>query len=143
MIELTWRPCCRFSASMWGQRDLPPEAVRLAVGPGLKIGRSTHDEKQLSMADQDPAVDVVALGPIFTTESKVNPEPVVGLAGLRRAQGLTTKPLVAIGGIGLSNLCRVLEAGADSVAMISAFGDAASSRGEISSRARQLVAAAA
>jgi thiamine-phosphate pyrophosphorylase len=64
-------------------------------------------------------VDYVAIGPVFATASKANPDPVVGLEGVRRARAATGKPLVAIGGITRDNCRQVREAGADSVAVIS------------------------
>ena len=130
-----------------GQDDLPPEAVRRVVGSDLKVGRSTHGEAQLREAEADPDVDVVALGPIFATRSKHRaarpPDPEVGLDLVRRTGAWRCKPLVAIGGIGAANLARVLEAGADAVAMIAALGDASSTLGEISRNARRLLDAAA
>lgn len=125
-----------------GQDDLPPRAVRRAVGPGLRVGRSTHDEEQLRAAAADPDVDVVALGPVFATRSKERPDPVVGLELLRRARAATDKPLVAIGGIDAGNLSAVLAAGADAVAMIGALGGAASATAEIAENARRLLARA-
>jgi thiamine-phosphate pyrophosphorylase len=103
-----------------GQEDLPPEAARRIIGPGSKrwLGVSTHNQKQFVEADQTSA-DYIALGPIFATNSKVNPDPVVGVEGLRRARGLTRKPLVAIGGITRANARSVIDAGADCVAVIS------------------------
>jgi len=126
-----------------GQDDLPPGAVRRAVGPGLVIGRSTHDEEQLRAADADPDVDVVAFGPVFATRSKERADPVVGLARLRRARASTAKPLVAIGGIDAGNLAAVLAAGADTVAMIGALGGASSTAAEVARNAERLLAAAA
>lgn len=125
-----------------GQEDLPPEAVRRAAGPDLRIGRSTHGEDQLRAADADRDVDVVALGPIFATRGKERPDPVVGLELLRRARAWTEKPLVAIGGIDAGNVARVLAAGADAAALIGALGGASSSLAEISANARRLLAAA-
>ena len=81
------------------------------------VGLSTHDEEQVRAA-QAGCADYVAVGPIFATSSKANAEPVVGLAGLRRARTLTTKPIVAIGGITRENVRSVMDAGADSVAVI-------------------------
>jgi thiamine-phosphate pyrophosphorylase len=101
-----------------GQEDLPPARVRELVGPDIWIGFSTHNEAQLRAADREPA-DYLALGPIFATGSKENPDPVVGLAELARLRPLTAKPLVAIGGITRDNVRQVLEAGADAVAVIS------------------------
>jgi thiamine-phosphate pyrophosphorylase len=101
-----------------GQEDLPPARVRALVGPEVWIGFSTHNEAQLRAGDREPA-DYLALGPIFATGSKENPDPVVGLVQLARLRPLTAKPLVAIGGITRDNVRQVLEAGADAVAVIS------------------------
>ncbi len=123
-----------------GQRDLSPEDARRAVSPaaghpasgpsqqregwgtraagGRMVGVSTHTEAQVRVADASCA-DYVAIGPVFTTGTKADTEPVVGLGGVRRARGLTARPLVAIGGITLANARSVIEAGADSVAVIS------------------------
>ena len=101
-----------------GQDDLPVDAVRRIVGPNAILGTSTHNPGQLRLADQTDA-DYLAIGPIFATSSKLNPDPVVGLEGVRLARSLTRKPLVAIGGITRLNCQSVLDAGADSVAVIS------------------------
>ena len=101
-----------------GQEDLSPESVRGIIGPELWLGVSTHNPEQLSEADLTSA-DYLAIGPVFATSSKENPDPVVGLEGVRRARALTRKPLVAIGGITRTNAASVIEAGADSVAVIS------------------------
>jgi len=101
-----------------GQDDLSPEAARLIVGAARWLGVSTHNPEQLAEADKSSA-DYLAIGPIFATTSKANPDPVVGLAGVRRARELTRQPLVAIGGITRANARSVIEAGADSVAVIS------------------------
>jgi thiamine-phosphate pyrophosphorylase len=101
-----------------GQDDLLPESVRGIIGAGCWLGVSTHDPEQLREADQTSA-DYVAIGPVFSTSSKERPDPVVGLEGVRRARQLTRKPLVAIGGITRGNAVSVIEAGADSVAVIS------------------------
>jgi thiamine-phosphate pyrophosphorylase len=103
-----------------GQRDLPPAAARRVVGANVKIGLSTHDEGQFAAADADPEVDVIAVGPVFPTTGKENPDPVVGLQWVRRARGRTRKPLVAIGGIGAGNVAEVLAAGADAAAVLGA-----------------------
>ncbi len=102
-----------------GQDDLWPEAVRGLVGSRI-VGVSTHNPEQVAEAAASQA-DYVAVGPVFATGSKLNPDPVVGLEGVRRARQLTTKPLVAIGGITLANCREVLAAGANSVAIISAL----------------------
>ncbi len=101
-----------------GQDDLPPEIVRRIVQKPLWIGVSTHNPEQLRGADQTDA-DYVAIGPVFATTSKTNPDPVVGLDGVCKARALTRKPLVAIGGITRANARSVIDAGADSVAVIS------------------------
>ena len=100
-----------------GQDDLAPRDARRVTGPDMVIGYSSHNLSQLAAAGGEP-VDYVALGPIFSTSSKRNPDPVVGVAELRRLRPLTDKPLVGIGGITLSNAREVLRAGADSVAVI-------------------------
>ena len=101
-----------------GQEDLSPEAVRGIIGPDRWLGVSTHNPEQLSEADLTTA-DYLAIGPVFATSSKERPDPVIGLEGVRRARQLTRKPLVAIGGITRVNAASVVEAGADSVAVIS------------------------
>ncbi|GAC1416643.1 MAG: thiamine phosphate synthase [Acidobacteriaceae bacterium] len=103
-----------------GQQDPPPNAVRRIVGANSWVGISTHIDEQVSAADQSGA-DYIAIGPVFATFTKANPAPVVGLEGVRRARELTTKPLVAIGGITRHNALSVIEAGADAVAVISAL----------------------
>jgi thiamine-phosphate pyrophosphorylase len=124
-----------------GQRDLPPAAARRVVGASVRIGLSTHGEEQLAAADADPDVDVIAVGPVFPTIGKANPDPVVGLAFLRWARERTRKRLVAIGGIDAGNLGAVLAAGADSGVVLGAV-----CRGgvrEARANSRRLVAIAA
>jgi thiamine-phosphate pyrophosphorylase len=101
-----------------GQDDLSADAARKVIGKNLWLGVSTHNLEQLTEADQTSA-DYLAIGPVFLTTSKKNPDPVVGLEGVRIARKQTTKPLVAIGGINRRNCRAVIEAGADSVAVIS------------------------
>jgi thiamine-phosphate pyrophosphorylase len=101
-----------------GQDDLSPESVRKIIGPERWLGVSTHNPEQMQEADRTSA-DYLAIGPVFSTSSKEQPDPVVGLEGVRRARSLTRKPLVAIGGIARGNAASVVEAGADSVAVIS------------------------
>jgi thiamine-phosphate pyrophosphorylase len=101
-----------------GQDDLSPESVRAIIGPDRWLGVSTHNPEQLREADLTSA-DYLAIGPVFATSSKESPDPVVGLEGVRRARALTRKPLVAIGGITRANAASVIDAGADSVAVIS------------------------
>lgn len=104
-----------------GQEDLPPEAARSLLGEGVVIGFSTHGVAQAAEAAGLP-VDYVAIGPVFATSSKERPDPVVGLEGVRRArEAVGSVPLVAIGGITAESAPEVLEAGADSVALIGAL----------------------
>ena len=102
-----------------GQDDLPPAAARRVVGPDAVVGYSTHNETQLRAALAEPA-DYVALGPIFGTATKENPDAAVGVAELRRLRPLNAhRPLAAIGGITRENALELLAAGADSVAVVS------------------------
>jgi thiamine-phosphate pyrophosphorylase len=101
-----------------GRDDLLPESVRAIIGPRRWLGVSTHNPEQMREADLTSA-DYLAIGPVFSTSSKDRPDPVVRLEGVRRARQLTRKPLVAIGGITRENAASVIEAGADSVAVIS------------------------
>jgi thiamine-phosphate pyrophosphorylase len=101
-----------------GQDDLMPAFVRQLTGPSTIIGLSTHNAAQLEAANFEP-VDYHAIGPIFATATKEDPDPVVGLDGLRQLAGLSKRPLVAIGGITLENATAVIEAGAASVAVVS------------------------
>jgi len=120
-----------------GQEDLPPDDARKIVGPARWVGVSTHNLDQLRQADRTSA-DYIAIGPIFPTSTKENPDPVVGLDFIRAARAITRKPLVAIGGITLEKSADVFQAGADSVAIIRDLG-AAENPG---ARAREFLAVA-
>lgn len=100
-----------------GQDDIPPHDARKLMGNDRVIGFSTHNERQLRNSNAEP-LDYVAFGPIFGTESKMNPDPIVGLDELARVRPFTSRPVVAIGGIDRGNAAAVLRAGADSVAVI-------------------------
>ena len=100
-----------------GQDDLSPDGARTVIGPGRILGVSTHNLVQLREADAGSA-DYIAFGPVFKTSSKQKPDPLVGLDGIRAARAATKKPLVAIGGITRANARSVIDAGADSVAVI-------------------------
>lgn len=100
-----------------GQEDLPVEQARKICGPSRWVGVSTHNLEQLREATLTSA-DYIAVGPIFPTGTKENPDPVVGIDFLRAARKLTRKPLVAIGGITVESAEEVFRAGADSVAII-------------------------
>ncbi|HEX5433561.1 MAG TPA: thiamine phosphate synthase [Candidatus Angelobacter sp.] len=113
---------CEADGVHLGQEDLTPSAARAifnaARKQGLWIGCSTHNPEQAREADAMP-IDYLAVGPVFATSSKANPDPVIGLEGVKRAREATSKPLVAIGGITRVNCRQVREAGADCVAVIS------------------------
>ncbi|MEM6702308.1 MAG: thiamine phosphate synthase [Acidobacteriota bacterium] len=104
-----------------GQEDLPPAVARRVLDSAVWVGQSTHNLGQMRAAASDDAVDVVAVGPVFETQSKKNPDPTVGLELVRSARRETQKPVVAIGGIDSDNAGAALEAGADAVAVISAI----------------------
>ena len=107
-----------FNGVHLGQDDLSPDSARKMIGNERLLGFSTHNPRQVEEADKSSA-DYIAIGPVFATSSKANPDPVVGLDGVRQARGRTKKPLVAIGGITRSNCLSVIQAGADCVAVIS------------------------
>lgn len=113
---------CEADGVHLGQDDLSPSSAcgifAAAKKDGLWIGFSTHNLDQVRKADTVP-IDYLAVGPVFSTSSKANPNPVIGLDGVKRARQATSKPLVAIGGITRANCRQVREAGADSVAVIS------------------------
>ncbi len=123
-----------------GQDDMPPETVRMVVGKGMVVGFSTHSVEQASAAARLP-VDYIAIGPVFDTSSKENPDPVVGLEGVRRVRAAVggSVKLVAIGGIKMESAPSVLAAGADSVAVIGALLGT-SDPAEITRRTRDFLA---
>lgn len=100
-----------------GQDDLAPEDARKLIGPNAILGFSTHNPAQMHAAQTEP-VNYVAFGPIFPTASKAHPDPTTGPEALKQIRSLTTRPLVAIGGITLANARACFEAGADSLAII-------------------------
>jgi len=101
-----------------GQEDLGAEASRTVVGTSKLLGVSTHDLEQFQRA-ADSTADYIAVGPVFATGTKSNPDPVVGTQFIRKVRLLTDKPIVAIGGITLESAPEIIESGADSVAVIS------------------------
>lgn len=103
-----------------GQTDLPPDAARRILGQEAVIGYSTHSVEQARLASEMP-VDYIAIGPVFATSTKEDPDPVVGLDGLANGRAVIGDiPLVAIGGIAGDHLAAVIHAGADSAAIVSA-----------------------
>jgi thiamine-phosphate pyrophosphorylase len=121
-----------------GQDDLPPMAARAVLGRHAILGFSTHTQVQVRQSNHLP-LQYTGFGPIFATSSKPNHSPVVGLGGLRQACRQSTRPVVAIGGIGLEHIRCVLEAGASSAAVISTLMSAKS----IARRMEDLLRAAA
>ena len=101
-----------------GQDDLGAEQARALVGNEKLVGVSTHNIDQFRAAAATSA-DYIAVGPVFATSSKANPDPVVGTDFIRRVRDISDKPIVAIGGITLENSVAVVQAGANSVAVIS------------------------
>lgn len=123
-----------------GQDDLLPLFVRQLLGPDVIVGLSTHNREQLEAANREP-VDYHALGPIFGTASKINPDPAVGVQNLREWRRLSQRPVVAIGGITLDNVDSVFAAGADSVAVISGLIPEHASRNSIRERTKEWLTA--
>jgi thiamine-phosphate pyrophosphorylase len=121
-----------------GQDDLAPRQIRPLLPAGTLLGVSTHDLGQLERAAGEP-VDYVAIGPVFPTRTKADPDPVVGLEMVRRARALSARPLVAIGGITEASVRRVVDAGADGVAVVSAL----LSQPDLAAAARRFAAALA
>jgi thiamine-phosphate pyrophosphorylase len=119
-----------------GQDDLPPEYARKILGEKAIIGFSTHNVEQAISAVKHP-INYLAIGPVFTTKTKENPDKVVGIEGVKKVrQAIGDFPLVAIGGINLENSCDVFNIGANSVAIIS---DLLSDLDKIAERMRLLI----
>lgn len=118
-----------------GQNDLSPVAARRVISDEV-MGFSTHNREQLARGDEEP-VEYLSIGPIFPTRSKLKPDPVVGLDRLKELRDVTEKPLAAIGGITLENAAQVLEAKADSLAVISGFLPPACTRKALKSSAEE------
>jgi thiamine-phosphate pyrophosphorylase len=110
--------CSGASGVHLGCNDLPPEAARSLLGRSRIIGFSTHSLQEVRRASLLP-IQYIGFGPVFKTKTKENAHPVVGLQKLRKACTESAVPVVAIGGIGLTQVVKVLEAGASSVAVIS------------------------
>lgn len=117
-----------------GQDDLPPDRARRLLGESRVIGFSAHVLEQALAADA-AGIDYLAIGPVFQTSTKDNPDPVVGLETVSEVRRLVSTPLVAIGGITLETARTVIEAGANSVAVISDLLSA----GDITERTRRFI----
>lgn len=103
-----------------GQGDLPLDLARKVMGPDKLIGISTHHAEQVRVATAG-GPDYLGFGPIFKPASKLDHDPVVGMAGLKAIRSLTSLPIFAIGGISLDHVSEVIGAGANGVAVISAI----------------------
>jgi thiamine-phosphate pyrophosphorylase len=114
-----------------GQEDLPVEHAREIVGPERIVGYSTHNLVQALEAEQSSA-DYIAIGPVFATTSKENPDPIVSRLELRQIRRQVKKPLVAIGGITSQNAAELFDLGLDSVAVIRDLVNAPDIRAKIS-----------
>jgi thiamine-phosphate pyrophosphorylase len=101
-----------------GQEDLDVGQTRGIIGKEKWVGVSAHNLAQFQSAIATSA-DYIAVGPIFSTSTKANPDPVVGTELLRQVRPLTDKAIVAIGGVTLERAAGVIEAGADSLAVSS------------------------
>lgn len=112
--------CCGAAGVHLGQEDIAPEAARKLLGAKRVIGYSTHSLKQVKLAASLP-VDYLGFGPVYSTSTRKDPAPVVGLRGLARACRESPQPVVAIGGIDLERIAAVLAAGAASAAVISSL----------------------
>jgi len=117
-----------------GQTDLSPAAARSILGLDRIVGFSTHNLHQALEADR-LSVDYIAVGPIFPTMSKQNPDPPVGLEGLAGISKAVHKPIVAIGGIKIERAKEVLHAGASCVAVIRDLLES----GDVAARTRQWI----
>jgi thiamine-phosphate pyrophosphorylase len=107
-----------------GQGDLPVPHARWVLGPDVLIGRSSHDPEQASAAAVEEGVDYFCVGPTWETPTKPG-RPAAGLDLVRHAAGLgTERPWFAIGGIDLTNLDAVLDAGATRVVVVRALTEA-------------------
>lgn len=119
-----------------GQDDLPPQIVRQLIGPEKIIGLSTHNQQQYMQAKTMEIIDYVGVGPVYPTKTKKDVGAAVGLDYVRFVVNDGSLPFVAIGGINLSNIATVVEAGARTVAVVSDIvGDA-----DISAKVRALQA---
>ncbi len=121
-----------------GQDDLPPDAARKLLPTPAIIGFSTHNLLQIREAAAMP-IDYLAVGPVYATATKANPDPVVGTGLVKEARKLTDLPLVAIGGMGGANASSVLKAGADAVAVISGLVVNCRTTGELETQAREIL----
>ena len=115
---------CEADGLHLGQTDLPADIARRLLPPGAIIGLSVESPGDVAAAEREP-VDYLGVSPVFATSTKPDAAPALGLAGLRSIRALTRRPLVAIGGIAVTNAAAVMAAGADGIAVVSALCAAA------------------
>ena len=108
-----------------GQSDTPVKTIRAKTNKSLIIGWSINRLDEAKIGEEIPEIDYFGVGPIFTTQSKENPSPTLGMEFIQTLKnGGITKPLVAIGGIKLEHVKTLREYGADGVAVITAITQA-------------------
>jgi thiamine-phosphate pyrophosphorylase len=100
-----------------GQHDAPYDQARELLGPDAVIGLSTHNREETTRACATGA-DYIGVGPVFSTTTKGDPDPVIGLDGLTNLLAVATVPAVAIGGIAPPNAAAVLDAGARNITAV-------------------------
>jgi thiamine-phosphate pyrophosphorylase len=128
--------CLKADGVHLGQDDLPPEGARKILGDAAIIGFSTHNVAQAIEGVKMP-IDYIAVGPVFGTKTKENPDPIIGLDGVRAVRdAIGDFPLVAIGGINFENAREVFAAGANSAALV---GDLLKNRERITENTRKLI----
>ena len=103
-----------------GQSDLPVSMVRKVMGKDCLLGVSTHRPEEVQAATAEGA-DYLGFGPIYSTNTKINHEPLVGIHGLQSVRSMTTLPIFAIGGVTAETVPNLIAAGADGVAVASAI----------------------
>ncbi len=116
--DIAW--ACGADGVHIGQEDMQYDAARKIVGPDAVVGISTHSPDQTKAACR-LCPDYIGVGPVFPTPTKMNPDPVIGIDGMKSMLAAATVPAVAIGGIDLTNLRRVLDAGAKNFCMVRQF----------------------
>jgi thiamine-phosphate pyrophosphorylase len=118
---------CEADGVHLGQEDMPLPCARKILGEKKLIGITASTPAE-AMAAENEGADYVGVGPIFTTSSKEDLPPLLGLDGLREIRAKIKLPILAIGGINVANVGQVMAAGADGVAVISAIASAPNPR---------------
>lgn len=103
-----------------GQHDLPYDAVRRILGPDKIVGLSVESLDDAVRAN-DMDVDYIGISPVYSTPTKTDTAPALGLDGVRAISAVSVHPSVGIGGINAGNVREIIRAGADGVAVVSAI----------------------